>query len=91
MLNYSFRCWYIPERMMDGLERWRDYGISPGHFLTAILENNLMEALHCADDENLHNIPAYGAYLYNELPVGSHGSPEIVRAWMKKGGLKNHK
>ena len=66
---------------MEGLERWRDHGIYPGNFLTAVLENDLIGSLGRADEENLANLPAYGAYLYNEMPIGSHGSKEIMRAW----------
>ena len=80
---YKFRTYYIPERMMDGLERWRDYGIYPGDFLIAVLENNLTETILRADDENLANIPAYVSYTYNELPMASHGSKEKMKAWHK--------
>lgn len=78
---YTFRDWYIPERMMGGITRWIEYGIHPGDFLSAVLANDLSEACGRADDENLANLPAYVAYLYNEAPSACHGSPENVRAW----------
>ena len=84
MSQYRFRQFYIPDRMMGGLLRYIEHGISPGHFLTAILENNLQEAVSRADDENMANLPAYSAYLYNEAPAGCYGSPDICRAWMEK-------
>lgn len=81
--GYEFREYYIPVRMMPGLERYRDHGVLPGQFLTAILENDFMEAAGRADDENLSNLPAYAGYLYNKMPRGSWGNKEIVAAWAK--------
>jgi hypothetical protein len=77
-VSYQFRQFAIPEHMMTGyIER----GVPVGDFLTAVLENNLSEACGRADDDNLENLPAYVAYLYNEAPSPCHGSPEKVRAW----------
>jgi len=83
MSTYTFREFYIPERMMGGIHRYIDNGIEPGHFLTAVRENDLREAVGNADDENIRNLPAYVAYLYNEAPSGCYGSPEKVQAWME--------
>ena len=80
--EYMFRRWYIPERMMDGLIRYRDHGVPPGNFLTAIICNDFKEICGRADDENLRNLPAYAGYLYNEMPNGSHGSKAIMKAWI---------
>jgi hypothetical protein len=79
--NYEFNGRYIPERMAGGLQRWIERGIPPGSFLTAVLENNLSEAVGRADAENLANLPAYVGYLYNEAPGACWGSPQKVRAW----------
>jgi hypothetical protein len=88
---YKFREWYIPERMGGGIERYIKHGIPPGHFLTALLENDLFEAVGKADDENIANIPAYCAYFYNEAPSPCHGSKKIVAAWIKSGGNEGRK
>lgn len=78
---YKFREWYIPERMMDGIERYVNEGILPGDFLQAIISNDLREACSRADDENLGQIPAYVAYFYNKVPSPCWGSPEKMKAW----------
>ena len=39
-----------------------------GHFLTAIVENNLMEACGRADTANTLCLPIYAMYLYNYAP-----------------------
>jgi hypothetical protein len=81
-MSYEFRNFYIPERMMDGLQRYIEHHCPVGDFLTAVLSNDLSEAVGRADDENLSNLPAYIGFLYNEAPAQCHGSPERVKAWL---------
>jgi len=57
--TYRFRDWYIPQRMMDAIDRYINQGIQPGHFLTGVICNDLKEAISRADDENMTNQPAY--------------------------------
>ena len=81
---YTFREFVIPRHMMEALIDYIDNGNMPGHFLTAVLENNLQKACAHADELNLRNLPAYAAYLYNEAPASCFGSPEAVTAWVKE-------
>lgn len=84
-MSYEYRGFYIPDRMMSGLERYIKHGIEPGGFLFSILSGkSLMEVVNRADDENLANLPAYAGYLYNEVPTAAWGSTENVAAWMAK-------
>ena len=83
-MSYQFRGFYIPERMMGGIDRYIESGIPPGDFLTAIICNDLREACSRADDENLKNIPAYVAYFYNEAPTFCWGSEGQMKRWMKE-------
>ena len=73
---------YIPERMIGGLERYRDDKVAPGGFLVAVLRNDLSAAVQMADEENIRNLPAFMSYLYNELPAGSYGSKWLVEKWL---------
>ena len=82
-MAYTFRHWMIPDRMMGAITRYIEQGVPPGDFLTAIIENNLSEAIGRADNENMANIPAYVAYFYNEAPGPCWGSPEKRRAWLR--------
>ena len=75
----------IPEYMQDGLIRYFENRIPPGHFLTAVLENALMEAFIHADDTNQHCMKSYVMWLYNCAPMRSHGawgSREAVKKWL---------
>jgi len=80
--RYEFRNWHIPERMMDGLCRYIEEHCPVGDFLTAVLSNDLTEAVNLADDENMANLPAYVVYLYNIAPSQCWGSREKVSAWL---------
>ena len=83
-MTYIFNEYYIPDRMMDGLDRYFEHGIEAGGFLMAVLSNDLMEAVGRADSENMRNLPAYCGYLYNECNPSAYGSKEKVKAWMEK-------
>jgi len=85
---YTFQDYYIPSRMMGGIERYISDGIPPGDFLTSIITNDLSGAVGAADDENLRNLPAYVAYFYNEVPSGCWGSREIFDNWMENKMLE---
>lgn len=50
-----------------------------GHFLTYVVENNLFQALGQADSYNRASIYQICHFIYNELPAGCWGSPEIVK------------
>jgi hypothetical protein len=74
-------------RMTDGLKRYVERGVLPGHFLTALLSNDLFEAFSRADDNNTAAMRDWASFLYNEMPRGSWGSRDNVQAWCKTGGL----
>lgn len=77
----------IPDHMVAGLWRYILHGVEPGHFLCAVLANDLMAALRRADDINKHSLPAYGAFLVNVAPAACFGSKERFEDWLRMGGL----
>lgn len=85
--GFTFREFYIPDQMADGIERWITHAIPPGGFLAAVIANDLKEAVGRADEENLRNLPAYVAYFYNYAPRGCWGSPEVLTTW--RGTMAN--
>ena len=72
----------IPDYMWGGVSRYMVNRIAPGHFLTALLSNNLMEAFARADDLNADNMRRYVQFLYIYAPSRSFGSAENVREWL---------
>lgn len=73
----------LPEHMRYGVQAWIEHGRDshPGHFLTALISNDLFGALGRADEENLAALRAYGVYFYCYAPGGCYGSPERFAAW----------
>lgn len=82
--GYIFNDFYIRDDMLPGIRRYIEHGISPGGFLQAVVQNDLMEACGRADDENLKNLPAYVAYFYNNAPAECWGSTDRMRAWVER-------
>lgn len=81
---YTFKTFYIPEHMMESIRRYVDHGIKPGSFLEAVICNNLYKAIAHADSVNIHQLPAYAAYFYNETPFFCWGSRERMVEWMAR-------
>jgi hypothetical protein len=50
--------------------------------LAAVLSNDLMDACGRADSNNLDNIAAYPAFMYNEMDSRSYGSRKAVKDWL---------
>lgn len=82
--TYRWAGFYIPSRMMSAIERYANWGIPPGGFLTAVICNDLFNAVGLADKENLVNLSAYVSYFYNEVPSQCWGSKEKMTAWVEK-------
>lgn len=78
MMNYDL----LPEHMRGSMKRYIEDKISPGGFLTAVLENNLVKALGRADYINKDKIYDIVAFLYTEAPSQCWGSPEKVNKWL---------
>ena len=78
----------LPEHMRDGFRRYIEKGIPGGHFMTAVLSNDLMGAFGRADDINRARMFDICAFLHNEAPRGCFGSPEHVNDWIKDRGLE---
>lgn len=74
--------------MRDGVCRYLQHGIQPGHFLMALFSDRFLEACKRADDENLAALGEWASFIYNEMPHGSHGSPAIVERWIRRGGIE---
>ncbi len=59
-----------------------------GQFLTAVMDNDLREAVGRGDDNSLAGLKPIIQLLYNYAPGRCHGSKAIREAWQEKGGVK---
>jgi hypothetical protein len=60
----------IPGYMQSGVVWWIVAGIVPGHFLRAVIEGDLYEAVGRADDLNMARLVEYVRFFYNYSPSG---------------------
>jgi hypothetical protein len=74
----------IAPHIKAAIDRYVETGCPLGGFLTAVMENNLMEAMGRADDGNKASLHAICGYVYMEIPGDCHGSQEKVEAWYEK-------
>lgn len=73
----------IPERLMISMKGYVEQRRRPGHFLSAVICNNLTEAVGRADDESLSVIADIVGWFYNKAPSDCWGSPQKMEDWLK--------
>lgn len=73
----------VPAGAHDTVIGYLFYGWHPGHFLTAILTNDLKGAWQRGDDENLAALANYMAFFYHDVPSVAWGTPAKVEMWLE--------
>jgi hypothetical protein len=73
----------LPGHLRDGMQRYMEFGIEPGGFLRAVLENNFEMALSRADMSLERSDLDAIVFFLQTLPSDAWGSPAIVQAWIK--------
>lgn len=71
----------LPEHMREVARLYIEEGVMPGHFLVAVLENNLTSAFGNADEVNRLCMWEWCLWLHNEIPMPAWGSANKVLAW----------
>jgi len=71
----------IPSYMHRGIMNWLKFGIKPGDFLQAVLENDLKTAAFMADSENKYKLANYIFWLHSYAPSSCWGSRDKVAQW----------
>lgn len=73
----------IPETMHDGVIDYVLHGLRPGHFLSAVLSNDLHEAVRRADAPNQAALAGYVQFFAHYVPASMWGSPARFEAWLR--------
>jgi hypothetical protein len=71
----------IPQKTMESLRRYISHGLPPGHFVTAVLCNDLRGAVTRADDDNAHALIDIVQWVHSHAPIACWGSPQAVQRW----------
>lgn len=87
MTEYREHIEMLPAHMRQGMLHYIEQGVPCGGFLSAVLSNNLKEAVVRADSTNQRAIVDYVQFLVWYAPAICHGSPERYDAWVSGGGL----
>jgi hypothetical protein len=74
----------LPHHTAEALRFYIETGRPVGHFLTAVLSNDLYMAVNRADEENQKAIVDYIKWLVNYAPAECWGSPDHVKSWYIK-------
>lgn len=80
MIDFTYAS--ISPSIIAGLRRYADEGIPTGHFLRAVLENDLYGAALRADDDSQAALCTIVAYVDNEMPRECWGSYAAVVKWL---------
>ena len=78
----------LPTALQHGARQYIEGHHLPGDFLTAVIENNLTEAMGRADEGNRARLFEIVSWFYNEAPASCWGSPERMREWLSKAEVR---
>jgi hypothetical protein len=81
----------VPPHLREGIVRYALDGGHIGHFLTAVVSNDLHQAVSRGDDQSLAALKGLMQFLYNYAPAPCWGSPVKVAAWQACGGVRGYK
>jgi hypothetical protein len=79
---------HIPVHVLRGLYNYVQHGAGPGHFLRAVLSNNLFEAVGRADKDALASLAELVIFIYNRVPsicyqIKGTACPRAIDRWIK--------
>jgi len=75
-----------PIHILDAITDYADNHTPHGHFVTAALQNDLLNAIFHADADSLAGLKDIVRFIHWEIPSASHGSVKKVNAWLAKRG-----
>lgn len=82
--SFSFNGMAVPEHTMGSLLHYIYEGRPTGGFLKAVINNDLKAACAKADKDNMANLPAIIAYLYNYAPSECWGFYDAYDDWIQR-------
>jgi hypothetical protein len=78
----------LPQGLQNGMVMWIEHGVYPGSFLTAVLANNLTEAVFCADQFNYPRLREIVSWIHEHAPVLCYGDPDRMFLWAQRQGME---
>ena len=86
MRKINFNEWSekVPDYTLEALQRYFEYGLPPGSFLSSVLRNDLMGALTTADEYNKEALADICSLIHWEFPTTIYGSEYNMLAHMSQ-------
>lgn len=84
MILDSLRHSEVPDNLHYGIMRYICHELQPGSYLTAVLENDLLQAINRGDDDTLKGLVATVRWLFNKAPGDCWGTPRKVYDWLQQ-------
>jgi len=72
----------IPAQVLASLYGYVEHRQAPGHFLNAVLRNDLFEAVGRADKESRAALAELVCFIHMEVRSDCHGTPEKLKQWL---------
>lgn len=76
----------IPALIVEQVSNYGAEHLVPGDFVRAVLENDLTQAIHFADEKSYASLKAIWTFCQRFLPPESWGSSELVESWLTLEG-----
>lgn len=77
----------LPAHIRSGVQVYIETGRLPGHFLQAVISNNLSTSFGLADEISRERLFDIVSFFHNEAPGPCWGSVEKMHAWAAQDGL----
>lgn len=73
----------MPRTTFDTITNYITKGLKPGHFVSAVLANDLLGAFGAADMHNRRAMFYITSFIYNDVPSVAKGSREAIEQWIE--------
>ena len=73
----------IPPHLLRSMEMYVNERRPVGHFLSAVICNDLTEAIGRADERSLRALEHIVGWFFNKAPASCCGSEEKMNAWLE--------
>jgi hypothetical protein len=88
----TFLSWNVPEDFAMPIYNYLVYGLSPGSFFTAVLENDFMTAIQRSHTGNtITALKALTGWIQDCMPCHAYGSSYSVKEWLKRDSAERRK
>jgi hypothetical protein len=88
----TFLSWNVPEDFAMPMYNYLVYGLAPGSFFSAVLENDFRKAIrHSHTGNTITALKALTGWIQECMPNQAYGSSYNVAEWLKLDGAQRRK